>query len=65
LGLWSPAKEAKNAQAKAFDVFLGSMMAKLSYRVVASSGSDPEFPANELNVHSPETRGWQTSRFCE
>lgn len=40
-------------------------MAKLTYSVIASSGADPEFPASELNVHSPHTRGWQTPRFCE
>ena len=40
-------------------------MAKLSYTVLTYSSADPEFPAAELNVHSPHTRGWQTPRFCE
>ncbi|EGB04924.1 hypothetical protein AURANDRAFT_72373 [Aureococcus anophagefferens] len=40
-------------------------MAKLNYSVIACSGADPDFAATELNVHSPHTRGWQTSRFCE
>ena len=29
------------------------------------SEEDPEYPAEELNVHSPHTRGWQSGRFCE
>ena len=26
---------------------------------------DPEFPASELNTHSPQTKGWQTPPFCD
>lgn len=40
-------------------------MAKLAYTVAVCSGADPDFPATELNIHSPHTRGWQTPRFCE
>jgi centrosomal protein CEP104 len=29
------------------------------------SGEDSEYPADELNVHSPHTKGWQSPRFCE
>ena len=40
-------------------------MEKLCYKVVSCSGADSDFPATELNVHTPHTRGWQTPRFCE
>lgn len=40
-------------------------MSKLRFRVVHHSGEDNEFPAEELNIHSPNTRGWQSPRFCE
>mmetsp|Transcript_13412 Transcript_13412/g.41503 ORF Transcript_13412/g.41503 Transcript_13412/m.41503 type:complete len:197 (-) Transcript_13412:2321-2911(-) len=40
-------------------------MSKLRYSVSSCSSADPEFPAAQLNVHSPHTRGWQTPRFCE
>ena len=38
---------------------------KLAFQVVYASGEDPEYPATELNFHSPQTRGWQSQRFCE
>ena len=40
-------------------------MSKLRFQVVHCSGEDPEYPAKELNNHSPHTRGWQALRFCE
>ena len=40
-------------------------MSKLRFRVAHCSGEDPEYPSDELNVHSPNTRGWQSPRFCE
>ena len=40
-------------------------MSKLRFQVVHCSGEDPEYPAEELNAHSPHTRGWQSQRFCE
>lgn len=40
-------------------------MSKLRFNVVYFSGEDPEYPAEELNIHSPHTRGWQSPRFCE
>lgn len=39
--------------------------AKLEYRVVFCSGSEAEYPGSELNRHSPQTRGWQSARFCD
>jgi centrosomal protein CEP104 len=33
--------------------------------VVYFSSEDDEYPASELNAHSPQTRGWQTFRYCE
>lgn len=38
---------------------------KLRYSVVQATTFEPEYPASELNRHSPNTRGWQTARFCE
>jgi centrosomal protein CEP104 len=38
---------------------------KLSFQVVFASGEDPDYPVTELNFHSPQTRGWQSPRFCE
>lgn len=29
------------------------------------SSQDEEYPAAELNSHSPQTRGWQSFRYCE
>lgn len=40
-------------------------MGKLPFTVVSCTGEDPEFPAAELNVHSPSTKGWLSPRFCE
>ena len=40
-------------------------MGKLPFKVVSCTGEDPEFPAAELNVHSPSTKGWLSPRFCE
>ena len=38
---------------------------KLPFRVVFASSEDADYPAGELDVHSPQTRGWQSARFCE
>ena len=35
---------------------------KQRFRVVSVSGEDPEYPARELQHHTPETRGWQCPR---
>lgn len=40
-------------------------MSKLKFVVAFASGEDLEYPARELNTHSPHTRGWQSARFCE
>jgi len=40
-------------------------MSKLRFRVVHSTSQDPGYPAEELNVHSPNTRGWQSVKFSE
>ncbi|TGZ59084.1 hypothetical protein CRM22_009262 [Opisthorchis felineus] len=37
---------------------------KLPFRVVHVSSQDEKFPVEELNRHSPATRGWVSSRFC-
>lgn len=38
---------------------------RLKFRIVSSSGEDPEFPVHELLSHSQNSRGWQSPRFCE
>lgn len=38
---------------------------KLAFRVVFAASEDSEYPAAELNYHSPQTKGWQSARFCE
>ena len=40
-------------------------MSKLRFKTIFYSGEDNEYPAEQLNVHSPNTRGWQSPRFCE
>ncbi len=35
------------------------------FNVIYFSSEDDEYPASELNSHSPQTRGWQTFRYCE
>lgn len=37
---------------------------QIKFEVVYCSGEHPEFPASELNVHSPQTKGWQSPAFC-
>lgn len=41
------------------------MSVRLKYRIVKVSSEDPEFPASEILVHSSQTKGWQSARFCE
>lgn len=38
---------------------------KLPFAIVFATSEDADYPAGELNVHSPQTRGWQSSRFCD
>ncbi|KAG2484841.1 hypothetical protein HYH03_016407 [Edaphochlamys debaryana] len=38
---------------------------KLRYTVHACSGEDTDYPVRELLYHSPQTRGWQSPRFCK
>ena len=40
-------------------------LSKLAFRIHATSGEDPDYPARELLSHSPHTRGWQSARFCQ
>ncbi|KAJ8608429.1 hypothetical protein CTAYLR_010332 [Chrysophaeum taylorii] len=37
----------------------------VGFRVVSSSGCEASYPASELNRHSPQTRGWQSPKFCD
>jgi len=38
---------------------------KLKYRVIYCSGEDPEYPVTELLDPTPNSRGWQSQKFCE
>lgn len=38
---------------------------KLRFRVAYCSSEDADFPARELNAHSPNTQGWQSARMCD
>lgn len=40
------------------------MPRKIHFQVVASSGSEEQHPASELNHHGPLVSGWQSNRFC-
>ena len=40
-------------------------MEKLDFTVCHYSGEDVDYKAIELNEHTPQTKGWQSSRFCE
>ena len=33
--------------------------------MVNCTSEDPGYPSDELNVHSPNTRGWQSAKFSE
>jgi centrosomal protein CEP104 len=35
---------------------------KLGFSVVFASSEDTDYPATELNHHSPQTKGWQSAR---
>jgi centrosomal protein CEP104 len=35
------------------------------FQVIHCSSEDDEYPATELNAHSPSTKGWQSRRYCE
>ncbi|KAJ7394456.1 hypothetical protein OS493_000267 [Desmophyllum pertusum] len=37
---------------------------KVPFQVVYSSSADDNHRENELELHSPTTKGWQSSRFC-
>mmetsp|Transcript_59796 Transcript_59796/g.142352 ORF Transcript_59796/g.142352 Transcript_59796/m.142352 type:complete len:1034 (+) Transcript_59796:90-3191(+) len=38
---------------------------RLKYSIAKCSSEDPEYQVSELLVHSSQTRGWQTARFCD
>ena len=37
---------------------------KVSFEIEAFSGEDERYKAQELNVHGPLVKGWQSQRFC-
>jgi centrosomal protein CEP104 len=40
-------------------------MSRITFTVASCSSEDPEFPAQELDRHTPETKGWVSPKFCE
>ena len=40
-------------------------MSKIKFRVISCSGEDPQYPVTELLTHSPQSKGWQSPRFCD
>ena len=48
-----------------YSFFLSFFVLFVRFQVVHCSSEDSEYPATELNQHSPSTRGWQSSRLCE
>jgi centrosomal protein CEP104 len=38
---------------------------KLLFKIVHVTGSDSGYPESELNEHTSQTKGWQSTRFCE
>ena len=37
-----------------------SIMSKLEFKVVYCTGQDDDFPVNELNQHTKDTKGYKT-----
>ncbi|KAM3137982.1 hypothetical protein pb186bvf_009877 [Paramecium bursaria] len=40
-------------------------MSKLKYRIVYCSGEEPDYPVTELLSQTPQSRGWQSPKYCE
>lgn len=40
-------------------------MSKIKFRVISCSGEDPQYPVTELLTQSPQSKGWQSPRFCD
>jgi centrosomal protein CEP104 len=40
-------------------------MPRLRFKVISCSSEDPNYPSDSLNDHGPNSKGWQSSRFCE
>ena len=38
---------------------------KVKYRIIACSSEDREYPFTELLTQSPNSRGWQSGKFCD
>ena len=38
---------------------------KLPFRIVDFTGEDPQYPVTELLTSSPQSKGWQSERFCD
>lgn len=42
-----------------------STASKVKFRILSCSGEDPDYPVVELLTASPQSKGWQSSRFCD
>lgn len=38
---------------------------KLPFRIIDFTGEDPQYPVTELLTSSPQSKGWQSERFCD
>eukprot|EP00118_Oscarella_pearsei_P011324 m.75306 g.75306 ORF g.75306 m.75306 type:complete len:982 (+) comp35937_c0_seq4:2015-4960(+) len=45
-------------------IYPRTMPRKLPFRVIYWSGADEDYPARDLEVHSPLVKGWRSSRYC-
>lgn len=39
--------------------------AKAKFKIVSYTGEDPDYPVTELLTTSPQSKGWQSARFCD
>ena len=40
-------------------------MLKLKYRIIHCTSEEPEYPVTEVLDPNPNSRGWQSAKFCE
>ncbi len=43
----------------------GANIQKLKFRIISCSSEEAEYPAHELLTQSPQSKGWQSARFCD
>lgn len=38
---------------------------RIRFHVVFASSEEADYPASELNIHGPSTKGWQSVKFAK